>query len=133
MRNSPAVGENVSRRNRPVAVSRRCSSDEIAEITVFGDIDLATAPALEVELRAVLLPPLPNRVLVNLGEVPFMGVAGLQVLASAHDLAKANGIPFRVYGVSREVHRSFVLSRLTHVLDLYPDRRAAVADLGGSV
>jgi anti-sigma B factor antagonist len=131
MRTSPSTGEYVSRRTRPVALARRCSSEDIAEVAVFGDIDLTTTPALEVELKTALSSPMPNCVLVDLGHVPFMGVAGLQVLAAAHELAKANGVGFRVYGAGRAVYRSFELSRLVQVLDLYPNRCAATADLAG--
>jgi anti-sigma B factor antagonist len=129
MRASPTRQKHGSRLGRPVAIVRHRSAENLAEVAVFGDIDLTTAPALEVELRSALMSPLPNCVLVDLGSVPFMGVAGLQVLAAANQLAQADGVEFRVYGACRAARRSLDLSRVSELLDLYPDRCAATADL----
>jgi len=129
MRTSPSKQRQGSRSARPVAVVRHRSGENLAEVAVFGDIDLTTAPALEVELRSALGYPRPKCVLVDLGSVPFMGVAGLQVLSAVSELARAGGVEFRVYGAGRAARRSLDLSRVSELLDLYPDRGSATADL----
>jgi anti-anti-sigma factor len=115
---------------KALALARHCSSEDLAEVAVSGDIDLTTTATLEAELRAALSPPSPRCVLVDLTNVLFMGVAGLEVLAAAHELAEGYGVRLGVYGATRAVRRPLELSRLAGVLNLYPSRSAATADLG---
>jgi anti-anti-sigma factor len=57
-------------------------------IMVSGAIDLASAPALERRLRALVGP---GELVVDCRSVTFLDVAGLRMLAGLGDLARAGG------------------------------------------
>ncbi len=91
---------------------------QAAVISVCGEVDLATAPAL----RETLLPAIEQRtgrVVVDLSEVSFMDSTGVHVLVEAHHRltpqSRRLAIMCREHG---QVHR---LLLLTGLLDLLAD------------
>lgn len=87
-------------------------------VHVRGDIDYLTAPelahALDHAQRWVVAG---GRLLVDLHQVPFLGIAGMNALNLASLNCGASEIAFSVIGTSAGVNRHFVLAGLAHCLD----------------
>ena len=82
-------------------------------IRVRGEIDLCTAPGLEQELCRLIRGPV-EAVVVDLSQVSFLAVAGIDCLLRAQGIADKLGV--RLYidrGDSRVVNRVFTLLRDT--------------------
>jgi anti-anti-sigma factor len=73
----------------------RWKTADAVVVEVAGDVDLCTAPDLEAALQEHVR-ACPGVLRVDLGEVRFLGAAGLQVLVRAHRQAAAAGVHFVV-------------------------------------
>jgi anti-sigma B factor antagonist len=97
-----------------------------AVLSVHGELDLATAPAL----REALLPVLEHEnrpVIVDLSEVPFMDSTGLQILVDTHQQLASQKRRFAiVYRQPGQVDRLLALVGLLDVLTVYRSRQSAV-------
>jgi anti-sigma B factor antagonist len=82
-------------------------------ITVKGELDLASTPALEEELDRVARTS-PSVLIVDLRELDFMDSTGLSVLVRAHQRAQDDGQRFAVINGAHQVRR---LLKLTGVAD----------------
>jgi anti-sigma B factor antagonist len=80
-----------------------------AVIEVFGELDLATSPALEQELDRVAGEDVPL-IIVDLAELGFMDSTGLSVLVRAHQRAEESGQRFGVINSSQQVQRLLTLT-----------------------
>ncbi|GHF32384.1 anti-sigma B factor antagonist [Amycolatopsis bartoniae] len=80
-------------------------------VTVGGELDLCTAPQLSQALQAQL-DEAARTVVVDLGEVSFLGAAGLAALARAQADAQRRGIGFRVLAEASPVRRYLALAGL---------------------
>jgi anti-anti-sigma factor len=60
--------------------------DEATVLTVAGEVDLATAPALESAIEATLNGK-PTAVIIDLSKVTFLASAGMAALVAAHQRA----------------------------------------------
>jgi len=78
-------------------------------LAVDGEIDLATALALEVELLSVLRSG-PRGLLLDLSAVAFIDCSGLNVLLRSRATATRLGIEFRLCKISRPVSRLLSLT-----------------------
>jgi anti-anti-sigma factor len=90
-----------------------------------GELDLATAPDLQTSLDAVYDTG-KRRIIVDLGEVPFIDSSGLRVLVAAHNKLVADGGALIVMCSDPFVRRVFDVARLTQVLNVVQSRREAV-------
>ncbi|MGA5823735.1 STAS domain-containing protein [Kitasatospora sp. NPDC094028] len=72
--------------------------DGRATVTVTGEIDLATAPELEIRLKDCLSRG-PDHVELDFSGVTFCDCAGVDVLERAHREARGAGIGLKVTGV----------------------------------
>jgi anti-sigma B factor antagonist len=86
---------------------------EAAVISVSGELDLASSPALEEELERASNSGT-SLVVVDLRELEFMDSTGLSVLVRAHQRAAQNGQRFGLVNGSQQVQR---LLSLTGVAD----------------
>ena len=86
---------------------------EASVISVSGELDLASSPALEVELERLAAGSAPL-VIVDLRELEFMDSTGLSVLVRAHQRAQESGQRFGLVNGSHQVKR---LLSLTGVAD----------------
>jgi len=82
--------------------------DDAVVVVVVGEIDIATAPALEERLTEAEAVDAAN-VIVDLDRVTFMDSTGLQVLVT-HALSKENGNRLRLTRGSAQVQRLFTVS-----------------------
>jgi anti-sigma B factor antagonist len=102
---------------------------DVAVLSVHGEIDLATAPVL----RELLLPILEHQtgpVVVDLSEVAFMDSTGLHVLvATLRRLEPQNRRLAIVCREGGQVHRVLALVGLLDILTVHRSRESAV--LGG--
>jgi anti-sigma B factor antagonist len=97
-------------------------------VTVGGDIDLGTAPALRAELsEALAAATAPAPVVLDLTAVEFLGSAGLAAIAGAHQQAEAAGTPLRLVATQRAVLRPIELTGFGSMLALYPTVPEALA------
>jgi anti-anti-sigma factor len=87
-------------------------------VSVLGEVDMATAPALAEAVRSAL-DQSRHLVVVDLTEVAFMGSAGLGVLLSAHESATRTQRYVRVVVGKSVVRRSTEIAGLDQVLALY--------------
>ena len=94
-------------------------------VSVKGEVDLATGPALERELRA-----LPEdgvaAVIVDLTDCGFMDSTGLNVLTRNQRRFQRSGARLAVVSANRNVLRVFGITRLDEVFAIYPSRAAAL-------
>ncbi|MGY1753742.1 STAS domain-containing protein [Blastococcus sp. SYSU D01042] len=84
-------------------------------LVVTGEIDSSTAPALGRSVEGVLADP-PGSLTVDLCGVSFLDSAGLSVLATAHRLAREDGVALRVLAASRAVVRPLQITGLWQLL-----------------
>ena len=66
--------------------------DGAQELSVLGELDLATAPALAERLDELGVPGSP-RLIVDLAGLSFIDVCGLRVLVDAHERLNRSGYP----------------------------------------
>lgn len=115
---SDAVGD--AKERATVGVSQ--VSDAIV-VTVSGEIDMTTAPALE---QAVLrsLTDQPVTLVIDLTGAQFFSSAGISVLVLAHRRSADGAL--RVVATDRVVLRPLELTGLTDDLAIYPSVQAAL-------
>lgn len=94
--------------------------DETTVISVSGELDLASSPALAEELDRVAQSNV-KLVVVDLRNLEFMDSTGLSVLVKAHQRAEENGRRLGLVNGSQQVQR---LLSLTGVAD-----RLTIADV----
>jgi anti-sigma B factor antagonist len=84
------------------------------DLHVEGELDCATAPKLEVRLRA--LAGLGHPVALDLADVSFMDSSGLRLLLDAHRAAERDGRAFELRRPSPAVRRVLRLAHAEHLL-----------------
>jgi anti-anti-sigma factor len=89
-------------------------------VTVEGELDLASAPTLELELDRLEWRP-PRLLLMDLRGLTFMDVAGIRVLLAAHERAERRGHELAIVRGAPIVERLMQLLGLDSVLDLIDD------------
>lgn len=92
-------------------------------LAVRGDVDIATAPALRDELARRIAGH--DRVVIDLGDVPFLDSTGLGVLVAAHHKAATTGCKVVLARPQRIVKNALRLVQVDHVIDVYDDVDAA--------
>ncbi|RFU21217.1 STAS domain-containing protein [Geodermatophilus marinus] len=97
-----------------VAVS---GNDTALHLTVAGEVDSSTAPALRAALDEAL-DRAPRQVVVDLDAVSFLDSAGLCVLASAHRRATERGLQLRVLASGSAVIRPLQITGLWDLLSV---------------
>jgi anti-sigma B factor antagonist len=73
-------------------------------VSVRGELDLASVPAVDDVLMG-LIEHDTSEILVDLGDVEFMDVAGLRALLNVRQAARERGHTVKVTNVSRQVNR----------------------------
>ena len=93
------------------------NADATAVITVSGELDLASSPALEEELERVAQSDA-QLVVVDLRHLEFMDSTGLSVLVRAHQRAEENGRRLGLVNGSQQVQRLLTLTGVADRLTL---------------
>jgi anti-sigma B factor antagonist len=114
----------------PASVNTQ-TDDGSPVVVVTGEIDMATAPMLGRELTSAIEAG-DGPVVLDLTEVTFFDSSGLRVAIVAHrDLGDRGRRLAVVCDPEGHVRRTFALAGLADVLDLHPNREAALAELAG--
>jgi anti-sigma B factor antagonist len=104
--------------------SRDEPSDGVVTVFVRGEIDLATAPGLERDLRAADRDGV-REMVVDLGSVTFMDSTGIYLLLDARERAARRGCRIRLRDVPAQTRR---LLEMAGSIDGY-DSSVAVVEL----
>ena len=103
--------------------------DGVSVVSVSGEIDLVTAPALEQAIGAVVTES-PTAVVIDLSGVEFLGSVGLKILAATYEKL-GTSIGFGVVARGPATRRPIHLTGLDKTFPLYPtldDALTAVRD-----
>ena len=95
---------------RHLMIDSRSNSDDVT-LLIGGEIDLASAPALERELREAER-SMPRRIVLDLTALEFMDSTGILLLFRAQERAAAAGHPLALTRVPAQVQRLFSLTGL---------------------
>jgi anti-sigma B factor antagonist len=93
------------------------NADATTVISVSGELDLASSPALEEELERVAQSDA-QLVVVDLRGLEFMDSTGLSVLVRAHQRAEENGRRLGLINGSQQVQRLLTLTGVADRLTL---------------
>lgn len=88
-----------------LTIDRRGGSDAVT-LLIEGEIDLASAPALERELREAES-SMPRRIVLDLAELEFIDNAGISLLFRAQERAAAAGHALALTEVPAQAQRLF--------------------------
>lgn len=99
----------------------------ITVVSVEGEIDMVTTPRLHSCLQDQLAST-PQRLILDLSRVSFLGSSGLAVLVECLDDARGRGSDLRLVPNSRQVVRPLEATGLTTLFQTYPDMASALAD-----
>ena len=99
----------------------------VAVLSVAGEIDLATAPALEDALAEVLAGD-PPALVVDLSEVLFLSSTGLRLLVATHEKVRGSA-QFAVVADGPATSRPIQLTGLDELFPPYPTLAEALAAL----
>jgi anti-sigma B factor antagonist len=102
--------------NEDVAITERRDGDR-AVITVKGEIDVASAPALRTQLHAVCVEGV-SAVVLDLREVTFLDSSALGVLVGALRRCREVGNDFKLVITSPRLLKIFEITGLTSVFDI---------------
>ncbi|MEU4445234.1 STAS domain-containing protein [Actinosynnema sp. NPDC050801] len=97
----------------------------ISSVRVSGSLDVASQRPFAAALDAVFDTD-PDAIVLDLGEVDFLGSSGVASLINARHRAARLGIPFAVVADNHGVLRSLRMSQVDTALPLHPTVRAAV-------
>jgi anti-sigma B factor antagonist len=86
-------------------------------LSVAGELDLASSPALEQELERAMAGD-PGLVILDLRELEFMDSTGLSVLIRANNRAQAHGHRLGIVNGSRQVRRLLNLTGVAERLTI---------------
>ena len=99
--------------------------DGIAVLTVSGEVDLATVPALEAAIDAALATQ-PSALVIDLSAVEFLASAGLQTLVTTQQRLGSSD-QFAVVAEGAATSRPIQLTGLDEIFGLYPTRAEALS------
>ena len=93
------------------------SDDQTTLVTIAGELDLASSPALDEELQR-LASDGGGRVVIDLRELDFMDSTGLSTLVRAHGRLEQAGRPLGVVRGTPQVQRLLELTGVADRLEL---------------
>ncbi|ONM50346.1 STAS domain-containing protein [Nocardia donostiensis] len=103
--------------------------DDVTVLTVTGEVDLATAPALENAIDAILGAE-PAGLVIDLTAVSFLASAGMAALVAAHQRAGTTSIAVVADGPATS--RQLKMTSLDRVFALHTTLDDALAGLRGN-
>ena len=99
--------------------------DDGVVVHVSGEINVEHSPQLRVDLLK-LLEQRPARLIVHLGNVPFMDSSGVAVFVEAYRMQRPEGRMLVLCAMSPKVRSIFEISKLDTVFTIVDDLEAAV-------
>jgi anti-sigma B factor antagonist len=89
-----------------------------------GDVDLSRAPSLREKISAAQRDQ-PDRLIIDLGEVPYMDSSGVATLVEALQVARRTGGKLVLCNLHEKVRSIFEIARLDMVFAIAADLDAA--------
>jgi anti-sigma B factor antagonist len=103
-----------------LSVTVRQFEHAVVMIHVAGELDMLTGPPLKAHLDR-LLSARPERLIIDLGQVAFLGSTGLAVLVDARHTACQQGTRLQLSGINhRPVTRPLQITGLDRVFEISP-------------
>ena len=96
-----------------------------AVVRVTGDIDLSRSVDFQCRLL-LLLDERPERIIVDLSDVPYMDSSGIASLVKVLSRARRSGAGLVLAGLSVRVKDLFQITRLDRVFQILPSLREAL-------
>jgi len=103
--------------------------DGATVLTVAGEVDLATAPALETAIEGVLATK-PGTLIIDLSGVSFLASAGMAALVAAHQRA-GEATTIAVVAEGPATSRQLKMTSLDQVFALHSTLEAALESVRG--
>jgi len=94
-------------------------------VTPVGDVDLTGSPTLRQEIRKAQGSK-PQRLVINLGQVPYMDSSGVATLVEAMQVAKRSGSALVLCAMQDRVKSVFEIARLDTVFTIVDSQEAAL-------
>ena len=101
--------------------------DGVSVVSISGEIDLVTAPALEQAIGAVIADG-PSALVIDLSDVEFLGSVGLKILAATYE-ELGDSAEFGVVARGPATRRPIHLTGLDKTFPLYPTLDDAVTGM----
>jgi len=95
--------------------------DDHTIVTIYGEIDLYTAPRLHSELGAVLVDGMPTRVVIDMSGVDFCDSTGMNVLLSCLRRVRERGGELEIASPKPAVRKILQVTGLDSVFTLVDD------------
>lgn len=113
------------RADQTIDLSTREHGDGVSVLTVAGEVDMVSAPAL----REALVPSLADGTtfVVDMTGVTFLGSAGLAVLVEAARVAQQQNAALKVVATARAVTRPLEATGLGEVFSVHESVDSALA------
>ena len=105
-------------------------SDGVVILEVVGEVDMATAPRLRVEVSR-LLDARPTALVIDLRGVTFFGSTGISMLVEAQHHARRLGVPLGVAATQPTVLRPLAATEVDALVTIRPDPAVAAAAVLG--
>lgn len=103
-----------------LSVTAQQADRALLVIHVAGEVDMLTGPALQDQISNFLAIQ-PERLIIDLSQVSFLGSNGLQVLVNARKVAAEQGTTLQLSGTSpRAVARPLEVTGLSHLFEILP-------------
>jgi anti-sigma B factor antagonist len=103
----------------PFRVTLRQHDQTIVVAHVAGEVDMLTGASLQNHLDHALATR-PERLIVDLSQVSFLGSTGLAVLINTQGVAIYQGTTFQLRGIGRAVARVLQVTNLSSFFDIAP-------------
>lgn len=113
------------RRNADSITVKSEVRDGAAVVTPVGDVDLTASPVLRQELKKVQ-GSRPQRLIVDLTQVPYMDSSGVATLVEAMKTANQNRTRLVLCGMQPKVRSIFEIARLDTVFAIAVDANQAL-------
>ena len=102
---------------------------DVRIVTVRGEIDAHSAPALRLELeQSIKGSAIMSTFVIDLAAVTFLDSSALGVLVGAFRLLRERGVGLRIVEPRNAASRIFAQTGLDTVLALYPTRELALTE-----
>jgi anti-anti-sigma factor len=101
-------------------LSSERAGDNAIRVVVAGELDMASAPKIEEELRSVEQQD-PSVILLDLRELDFMDSSGLRAILTADARARDQGRRLVVIRGSENIQRLFAVTRLDERMEIVDD------------
>jgi anti-anti-sigma factor len=105
-------------------------TDDVAVITLSGELDVAGSAMLEQELERISADVSPSALVLDLSDLDFMDSTGLRLVVTADQRSREEGRPFALVRGKEDVQRVFEITRMTDRLRFLDTADEAPA-LGG--